>query len=74
MLNKNRKGHSYSFNKEDINKMFSLVLKDDFDFKNVDIKDVKYHIRLNPIIENDELTIIPELISASVDFDADEEE
>lgn len=70
----NRKGHSYSFNKEDINKMFSLVLKDAFDFKNVDIKNVKYHISLNPIIKNDELTIIPELISASVDFDADEEE
>ena len=74
MLNKNRKSHSYSFNKEDINKMFSWVLKDDFDFQNVDIKDVKYHISLNPIIKNDELTIIPELISASVDFDADEEE
>lgn len=74
MLNKNRKSHSYSFNKEDIDKMFSWVLQDDFDFENVDIKDVKYHIRLNPIIENDKLTVIPELISASVDFDADEEE
>lgn len=74
MLNKNRKSYSYSFNKEDINKMFSWVLEDDFDFKNVNIKDVKYHISINPIIKNNELTVIPELISASVDFDADEEE
>lgn len=70
MLNKTRKARSYSFSKEDIDKMFSLVLKEHFDFNNVDIKDVKYHIHLNPIIENDELTVIPELVSATVDFEA----
>ena len=69
MLNKNKKARSFSFSKEDIDQIFSLAIKED-GFDNIDIKDVKYYIKLKTTVENDELTVIPELVSATVDFEA----
>lgn len=67
-----KKGYSYSFSREDISEMFKEYFER-HGYKDVNLTNIGYSIDLRCCAEEDSLQIVPWLISATVDFEADEE-
>ena len=68
--NKEKEFYSFGFGRKEIDELFVLQFEE-MGFKDIDLKEVRYNIRLKTIIEDGELIVTPELISATADFEAE---